>query len=96
MPSSNEPWTIERIRDALGSPVLAQRFLSEINRAPAHQLLQVFAKWERIAKDTLAAVERGRELVDYDARGEEPPGEWIDATDRIQREAAAARARGAA
>ncbi|MDG9701697.1 hypothetical protein [Streptomyces sp. DH37] len=94
--SSGEQWTIERIREALGSPDLAQRFLSEINRAPAHQLLGVFAKWERIAKDTLAAVERGRRLAEYDARGEEPPGEWIDATDRVRQEAERIRARGAA
>ncbi|MEU5777760.1 hypothetical protein ABZ819_31210 [Streptomyces venezuelae] len=52
---SEQPWTIESIRDALGNPLLAQRFLSEINKAPAHELLGVFAKWERIAKDTLAA-----------------------------------------
>ncbi|MCX4671573.1 hypothetical protein OG453_33625 [Streptomyces sp. NBC_01381] len=93
---SSEPWTIESIRDALGNPALAQRFLSEINKAPAHELLGVFAKWERIAKDTLAAVERGRELAAYDACGEQPPGEWIDATDRVLAEAEQARARGAA
>ena len=93
---SEQPWTIERICDALGNPTLAQRFLSEINRAPAHQLLGVFARWERIAKDTLAAVERGRELAAYDARGEEPPGEWLDVTDRVLAEAERIRARGAA
>jgi hypothetical protein len=93
---SDQPWTIESIRDALGNPALAQRFLGEINRAPAHQLLAVFARWERIAKDTLAAVERGRELAAYEARGEEPPGEWIDATDHVLAEAEHIRARGAA
>jgi hypothetical protein len=93
---SDKPWTIESIRDALGNPALAQRFLGEINRAPAHQLLAVFARWERIAKDTLAAVERGRELAAYDARGEEPPGEWTDVTDRVLAEAERIRARGAA
>lgn len=93
---SSEPWTIERIRDALGNPDLAQRFLSEINKAPADQLLPVFARWERIAKDTLAAVERGRELAAHDARGEEPPGEWVDMTDRVQQRAARIRSRGAA
>jgi hypothetical protein len=93
---SDQPWTIESIRDALGSPALAQRFLGEINRAPAHQLLAVFARWERIAKDTLAAVERGREIAAAEARGEEPPGEWIDATDRVLAKAAHIRARGAA
>ncbi|MFB7244603.1 hypothetical protein ACFCYX_19345 [Streptomyces populi] len=91
-----QPWTIESIRDALGNPALAQRFLGEINRAPAHELLHVFAKWERIAKDTLAAVERGREIAAAEARGEEPPGEWTDVTDRVLADAARIRARGAA
>lgn len=80
---SAEPWTIESIRDALGSPTLAQRFLGEINRAPAHELLAVFARWERIAKDTVAAVKRARGLAAFDERGEEPPGEWIDATESV-------------
>jgi hypothetical protein len=93
---STEPWTIERICDALGNPTLSQRFLSQINRAPAHELLAVFAKWERIAKDTVAAVERGRALAGREARGEEPPGEWIDATDRVMAEADRIRSRGAA
>ncbi|MFI5660971.1 hypothetical protein [Streptomyces sp. NPDC051684] len=93
---SEQPWTIESIRDALGNPALAQRFLSEINKAPAHELLHVFAKWERIAKDTLAAVRRGRRLAEYEARGEEPPGEWTDGTDRVLAEAARIRSRGAA
>lgn len=94
--SGDRTWTIGSICEALGNPALSQRFVSEINRAPAHELLPVFAKWERIAKDVTGAVERGRVLADYDARGEQPPGEWIDVTDRIQAEAAAARARGAA
>ncbi|MGW3982088.1 hypothetical protein [Streptomyces mirabilis] len=93
---SDRPWTIESIRDALGNPALAQRFLGEINRAPAHQLLAVFARWERIAKDTLAAVERGREIAAAEARGEEPPGQWIDATERVLGDAVRIRARGAA
>jgi hypothetical protein len=93
---SDQQWTIERISEALGNPTLSQRFISEINRAPAHQLLAVFARWERIAKDTLAAVERGRELAAYDARGEEPPGEWTDVTDKVLAEAESIRARGAA
>jgi hypothetical protein len=93
---SEQPWTIESIRDALGSPALASRFLGEINRAPAHQLLAVFARWERIAKDTVAAVERGREIAAAEARGEEPAGEWIDGTERLQQAAARIQARGAA
>ncbi|WP_328931912.1 MULTISPECIES: hypothetical protein [unclassified Streptomyces] len=94
---SEQSWTIESIRDALGNPALAQRFLGEINRAPAHQLLAVFARWERIAKDTLAAVERGQRIAAAEARGEEPAGDWIDATDRVLADAARIRAsRGAA
>jgi len=91
-----EQWTIESIRDALGSPTLAQRFLSEINRAPAHELLAVFARWARIAEDIATAVRRGRELAAYDERGEELPGEWTDRTERVLADADRIRARGAA
>jgi len=83
--SSEDTWTIERIRDALGAPTLAQRFLSEINTAPAHELLGVFARWERIAKDTVAAFDRGRRLAPYDERGEDPPGPWSEGTDAAVR-----------
>jgi hypothetical protein len=93
---SEQPWTIERIRNALGNPALAQRFLAEINRAPAHQLLGVFARWERIAKDTLAAAERGRDIAGAQARGEDPTADWEDATDRVLGEADRIRSRGAA
>jgi hypothetical protein len=93
---SEQPWTIERICDALGNPVLAQRFLSEINRAPAHQLLQVFAKWQGIAQRTLDAVQRGREAAAIEAAGGEIPGEWHDVTGRVLEEAARIRSRGAA
>ncbi|MGC2997171.1 hypothetical protein ACPF8X_01870 [Streptomyces sp. G35A] len=93
---SEQPWTIERIRDALGNPALAQRFLSEINRAPAHQLLGVFARWERIAKDTLGAAERGRQIAAAQGRGEDPTADWTDATDRVLADADRARSRGAA
>ena len=93
---SNEPWTIERICDALGNPALVKLALGEINKAPAHELLQKFAKWERIAKDTVAAAERGREIAAAEARGEEPAGEWIDGTDRIRAIAARIGAQGAA
>ncbi|MEU5976361.1 hypothetical protein [Streptomyces sp. NPDC047315] len=89
-------WTIESICDALGSPALSQRFLAEINRAPAHQILDVFARWERIAKDIVAAVERGREIAAAEERGEEPPGDWIDGTARIEAAAARFQSQGAA
>jgi hypothetical protein len=91
-----EPWTIERICDALGNPELSQRFLAQINRAPADKLLAVFAEWQQIAEETVAAVERGRQLAEHEARGEEPPGRWIDRTDEILAEAAKIRSRGAA
>jgi hypothetical protein len=50
-----EPWTIGRVSRELGGSELSQRFRAEIIRAPARELLQVFAKWQRIAKDILAA-----------------------------------------
>jgi hypothetical protein len=93
---SGQPWTIESICKALGHPAIRQRFLAEINKAPAHQLLPVFAKWEVIAKDIVAAVEQGHELAAAEARGEDLPGQWIDVTDRIRAEADQIRARGAA
>lgn len=93
---SEAPWTIERISNALGNPVLAQRFLGEINRAPAHELLTVFAKWQRIAQDTVAAIERADDVIDHEMRGEEPPGEWIDGDQWVKGLADRIRARGAA
>ncbi|UGY92574.1 hypothetical protein [Streptomyces gobiensis] len=93
---SERSWTIETICEALSSPAAKQRFLSEINRAPVHEIVTVFAKWQRIAADLAAAAERGRELARVEAETGEIPGEWIDVTDRIQAEAAAARARGVA
>lgn len=90
------PWTIERIGEALGSPRVTQRFLRELNRATADNLLDVFTRWQTIAEDTLAAIERGREITAAEAQGEEPPGEWIDVTDLILEEAARIRSQGAA
>lgn len=93
---SERNWTIETICEALGSPAAKQRFLGEINRVPVHEIVTIFAKWQRIAADLSAAGERGRELARAEAESDEIPGEWIDVTDRIQAEAAAARARGVA
>ncbi|WP_435643835.1 hypothetical protein ACR9VJ_26270 [Streptomyces sp. H49] len=93
---SDQPWTIESIRDALGNPALAQRFLGEINRAPAHELLAVFAKWQSIAQRTLDAAQRGKEIAAAEARGEHPTREWTDATDRVLADAERIRRRGAA
>ncbi|MDT0451165.1 hypothetical protein [Streptomyces hesseae] len=88
------PWSIERIRDALGSPDLSRRFVAEIGRAPAHEMLTVFAKWQGIAERTLAAVERGRQAAAAEAAGGEVPGEWIDITQKVQEDAALVRAHG--
>ncbi|WP_424891164.1 hypothetical protein [Streptomyces sp. XH2] len=93
---SDQSWTIESICEALGTPALSQRFLGEINRAPAHELLTVFAKWQTIAAGVSAAAARGRALEREEAATGEIPGDWVDMTDRVQREAAAARGRGAA
>nr|WP_206313634.1 hypothetical protein [Streptomyces coryli] len=76
--------------------MLSKKFLGEINRAPAHELLTVFAKWQGIAAGMSAAGERGRSLAEVEAATGEVPGEWVDVTERIQAEAAAARSRGAA
>lgn len=92
--SGHEPWTIESICDALGHPTLSQRFLAEINKAPAHELLAVFARWRQRAIDMQAAAERGRAISAAEAEGREAPGTWIDITERVQAEAA--RTRGAA
>lgn len=81
--SEQQPWTIESIHEALGVPALASRFLGEINKAPAHQLLTVFAKWERIAKNINNAFDDADRILEAEARGEEPEGEWIDGTDRL-------------
>lgn len=93
---SDQPWNIERICDALGNPTLAQRCFAEINKAPEDEILAVFARWRGRAERTLAAVQRGREIAAAEARGEEPPGEWIDITERVHAEAQRIRSQGAA
>ncbi|MEU3465969.1 hypothetical protein ABZ721_39285 [Streptomyces sp. NPDC006733] len=93
---SEQTWTIETICEALGNPALSQRFVGQINRAPAHELLTVFAKWQSIAAGMTAAADRGRALGEEEAATGSIPGEWVDMTDRVQAEAAAARGRGAA
>jgi hypothetical protein len=85
--SEHEPWTIERISGTLGHPALKQRFLGEINRAPAHELLAVFARWQGIAEGIHTAAVRGRELLAASGRDGELPGEWLDITEQVQAEA---------
>ncbi|MET8249223.1 hypothetical protein ABZV31_35535 [Streptomyces sp. NPDC005202] len=46
--------------------------------------------------DTVTAVQRGRDLAEAEARGEDPTGAWTDVTDRVLSEADRIRARGAA
>lgn len=92
----DEPWTIERITNALGNPTLSQRFLGEINKAPAHRLLEVFAKWRGISEGILVAVERGREMAAAEAAGQPLPGEWIDVTAEVKADAERLRSRHAA
>ncbi|MFD7101941.1 hypothetical protein [Streptomyces celluloflavus] len=87
----SEPWTIETIRDALGSPTLASRFIGEINRAPAHEVLAVFARWQGVAERALAAAERAEALAAADDRGEELSG--VDRTDEVLAAAERIRAR---
>jgi hypothetical protein len=93
---SDQSWTVETICEALGTPAARKRFLGEINRAPVHEIVTVFAKWQTVAASMTAAADRGRELARIEAESGELPGEWIDVTDRIQREAANARSRGIA
>lgn len=81
--SDHEPWTIERISDALSAPALKQRFLGEINRAPAHEILAVFARWQGIAEGLETAAQRGRELAALNDPDGALPGEWSDITDRV-------------
>ncbi|MFD0405572.1 hypothetical protein [Kitasatospora sp. NPDC127116] len=94
--TAHQPWSIERIAAALGNPTLAQRFLGEINKAPAYRVMEVFAKWQGVAErleETAARVEEARAA---EAAGLPIPGEWVDVTEEVQAEAARIRARGAA
>lgn len=94
--TSNEPWTIERISEALGSPSMRQRFLSELNKAPAHELLNVFAKWQGSAERSLRSLERSREARAEQLAGRPVPGDWKDATDEVLAKAEQLRSKGAA
>lgn len=93
---SDQLWTIERISEALGSPDLTKRFLGEINKAPAAQILPVFAKWQGIAESVSAGVERAREIAAAEAAGEIPPGEFEDVTQQVRDDAEKLRSRSAA
>lgn len=93
MSDTAEPWTIERICDALGgSPEITKRVVSEINKATAADLLDVFTKWQGRAERTVEAVARGRAALAngtlYD--------DTVDITDHVMAEAARIRDRHAA
>lgn len=94
--SADQPWTIERICDALGTPALSTRFLGEINRSPAHEMLAVFAKWQGIAERLLITAQRVTEAKAAQEAGLPVPGEWTDITEKVQAEAAGIRAHRAA
>lgn len=84
--------TDEEICAALSNPTLIERFISERDAASADQRSHVRAKWEGVAQNMLAAYERSKEIAAAVKRGEEPPGEWIDCTDRVLAVAARIRA----
>lgn len=50
------PWTIARIQNALTNQVLIRRFLLDLTHAPAHEVMNVFTAWQRVA----ATIEAGR------------------------------------
>lgn len=66
--TKDQPWTIERIVEALGDPALAQRFINEIHQSTARELLAVFEQWARVAKNTRDA----SEIMDAVLRSGEP------------------------
>lgn len=88
--SDDDAWTIERIREALGNPTLEKRFLGEIYRAPLHEVLDVFAKWQGRAERTLHTATRIRHAHAEQLAGRDVPGEWIDASDRLHQQRGAA------
>ena len=48
-PATDSLWTIARIHEALPGPVMIRRFLLDITHAPEHQVMNVFAAWQRVA-----------------------------------------------
>lgn len=83
MTADAQPWTIERIHESLGSPKVRQAFMCELNKARIHEITGVFAKWQGIAEQTVAAVERARAAREAELAGEPVPGEWTDVTDEV-------------
>jgi hypothetical protein len=71
---TTEPWNIARIADAIPTPTMRMRFLSEVNLAPVGDLPAVVAKWQKVAEDLSDAYQRGLEVHSYvEEHGEFPP-----------------------
>lgn len=87
MAAETEPWTIERISSALGNPILRQRFLGEINKAPIYELATVGARWQGIAEQLVHGIELGRQLHAQRSPDGQLPGEWTDVTDGVKADA---------
>jgi len=88
--TDTDPWTIERICEALGSPGARKTFLAQINKAPVYELSNVAAKWQGVAERTLATAARIREAHAEEQSGRPVPGEWIDGSHRIAQHRGAA------
>lgn len=98
--SSEQNWTIDSIAHALPHSTLRQRFLSEAHLAPVAELHVVLARWTRVAEECVEAQPRIEAIRAYfKEHGTLPDelGPFVDATDRIMRDAAEGRReRGAA
>ncbi|MEV6106527.1 hypothetical protein AB0M28_17670 [Streptomyces sp. NPDC051940] len=70
--NATETWTIARISEAIPASVRMQ-FFAEVNQVPVDGILPVLKKWQRIAEDLTAALERAEELKAREAAAG-PPG----------------------
>lgn len=48
-PATHNLWTIARIQNTLSSEVLIRRFLLDLTHAPAHEVMNVFTAWQKVA-----------------------------------------------
>jgi hypothetical protein len=48
-PATHNLWTIARIQSTLSSEVLIRRFLLDLTHAPAHEVMNVFTAWQKVA-----------------------------------------------
>jgi len=79
-PTTNRLWTIARIHDTLPGPAMIRRFLLDITHAPEHQVMNVFAAWQRVAA-TIEAIAAGP-ISHQQARPTDDLPSWAPATDR--------------